>query len=114
MLLCENAEYLLYENHKGGGIEVQNCQESYEFLEANGYVDFDDNRNIRSRFIRNPGIHYVRRNGKYTTGHITWPVHDDDYGSDHWLPISFEDFVAACDSGGETFADIPLEGVLGL
>ena len=114
MLLCENTEFLLDAHHEGWGIESQNCQEAYEFLEGNGYVDFDDGGVPRDRFIKNFGIHYVRRNGKYHTGRITWPVHGDDHGSDHWLPTSFEDFVAACDSGGETFADIPLEGVLGL
>ena len=114
MLLCENAKYLLSENHLGWGIEAENCQEVYEFLEKNGYVDFENNRKPYSRFIREFGIHYVRRNGKYLTGLIVWPAHNDDYGSDYWLPISFEDFVVACDNGGETFADIPLEGVLGL
>ncbi|MBQ5872346.1 MAG: hypothetical protein IIW69_08100 [Bacteroidaceae bacterium] len=113
MLLIENAEFLLDAHHEGFGIETDNCQEAYEFLEGNGYVDFDDNGEPRSRFILTQGIHYVERNGHYRTGHITWPNHDSRYGSDHWLPISFEDFVAACDNGGETFNNkISLEDLL--
>ena len=114
MLLIENAEFLLDAHHEGFGIEADNCQEAYEFLEGNGYVDFGDGGEPRGRFIKTKGIHYVLRDGKYSNGRVGWPIHNDAYGSDYWLPISFEDFVAACDSGGETFADIPLEGVLGL
>lgn len=107
---AENALYLLEDRHRGFGIEVDNCEESYFLLRDGGYVDFDGDRH----FITDEGIHYVDRAGRFQYGRICWPTHDELLGSDKWLPISLKDFIEACDGGGEVFEDVSLERVLGL
>lgn len=113
MLLYENATYLLEDGDAGFAIKVSDCQESFEFLAREGYVDFGDYEPNENHFIHDGGYHCCDREGRYKRGY-----RDNEYStklvnSSEFKIIFFEDFVAVCDNGGETFNEkISLEDLL--
>lgn len=113
MLLYENAVHLLEDGDAGFAIHVANCQESFEFLAREGYVDFYEYEPDEIHFITAGGYHCCDRDGRYKRG-----FRDSDHsrlliGSTKYKIIELEDFVAACNGGGETFNnEITLENIL--